>query len=73
MSWRRLEDMPEDVLKTCLRDKQNTYWWYLCLRNENLWWSFGVVKSAEFKLNIAEKVRQKLILKQHTIQTHLNE
>ena len=31
---------------------------HLYFKNQNLWWLFGVVKSAEFKFDIAEKVRQ---------------
>ena len=31
---------------------------HLYFKNYNLWWLFGLVKSAELKLNIAEKVRQ---------------
>ena len=49
-SWRRLEDMSW----RCLEDISCNS----ILRIETLWWLVDVVKSAEFKVKIAGKVRQ---------------
>ena len=64
-SWRRLEDISQDVLKTCWRhvlkmfakrlgDKQNVFWGYLYLTNLNVYLTnlvFHKPISDEFKVN----------------------